>query len=354
MANKQTDPIQALANDIVNTIDSVATRRSDKASFDKSFYATILGVNRKFTDDVSAEDQDALIAKYSIPETVSEGEYSYFTFKINGSYYVKSQYGNFKLYDNVMVYIPNGDWSRMYVDYPTGDKSTGGGGSDPVVLPKVTAAPTRPASILEGDFLAMVENDDTLTTLYRYINHEWTSVPFEYGTNPGTLHTEGTYYGMFAAGDLRTIFLYENGSLQQLAYAYDNPNILPNVFFKNEVPAELAAVGDYWLQIDNYNDNNLYSVQRLEQAEDAESPTWNMLYNAAVPVVYIQPTQPSASGIKEGAWWIQIDNTTDKNIRYIKKYTGYTWATVCIPAGGSGDVTINISHAILVKKEELM
>ena len=354
MANKQTDPIQALANDIVNTIDSIATRRSNKASFDKSFYATILGVNRKFTDDVTVEEQAELIQKFSIPESVADNELSYYTIKINGAYYCKAQNGDFKLYEKVMVYIPNGEWSKMYIDRVGVVSSEGGGGSDPVVLPKVTAAPTRPAAVLEGDFLAMVENDDTLTTLYRYINHEWTSVPFEYGTNPGTLHTEGTYYGMFAAGDLRTIFLYENGSLQQLAYAYDNPNILPNVFFKNEVPAELAAVGDYWLQIDNYNDNNLYSVQRLEQAEDAESPSWNMLYNAAVPVVYIQPTQPSASGIKEGAWWIQIDNTTDKNIQYIKKYTGYVWATVCIPAGGSGDININISHAILVQKDEVV
>ena len=175
MNQKQSSPTLITASIIAKTMGNTALTYRDKASFDKSYFSTILGVNQKFTDDVSAEDQDALIAKYSIPETVSEGEYSYFTFKINGSYYVKSQYGSFKLYDNVMVYIPNGDWSRMYVDYPTGDKSTGGGGGDPVVLPKVTAAPTRPASILEGDFLAMVENDDTLTTLYRYINHEFVS-----------------------------------------------------------------------------------------------------------------------------------------------------------------------------------
>ena len=352
MSKKQSDPVYILAEQIIESAQQIAASQTSKAPYDKSYKAVILGTNRKFTDDVTVEEQAELIQKFSIPESVADDEPSYYTIKINGAYYCKAQNGDFKLYEPVMVYIPNGEWSKMYIDR-VGVVSEGGGGSDPVVLPKVTAAPTRPAAVLEGDFLAMVENDDTLTTLYRYINHEWTSVPFEYGTNPGTLHTEGTYYGMFAAGDLRTIFLYENGSLRQLAYAYDNPNILPNVFFKDEVPVELAAVGDYWLQIDNYNDNNLYSVQRLEQAEGAESPSWNTLYNAAVPALYVQPTQPSASGIKEGAWWIQIDNTTDKNIQYIKKYTGYTWATVCIPAGGSGDITINISHAILVKAEDV-
>ena len=351
MANKQTDPIQALANDIVNTIDSVATRRSDKASFDKSFYATILGVNRKFTDDVTIEEQAELIQKFSIPESVAEDEPSYYTIKINGAYYCKAQNGDFKLYEKVMAYIPNGEWSKMYIDRVGVVSSEGGGGSDPVILPNVIVAVDEPPIIREGDFLATVEEHTTLTSLKRYSDNKWQDVEFLYGTNYNDLTVEGVYYGWFTGGDMRVIFEYVTDHIQAVAYSAESPYLDYNVFY-TETP-DAVAVGDYWIEIDNETDQNIVALHKYQIDEDTQTAQWVTLYNAAVPSVYIQVNDPvNTYTVKNGAYWIEIDNNTDKNLRYLKKRIEGNWVIQCAAISGA-DVTINISHAILVKAEDV-
>lgn len=119
MANKNTDPIYALAEQIVGSSEKLAESKVNKAQYDKSFTVVVLGVNQKFTGDVSAEDKTVLIEKYSIPSEIEEGSPNYYTIKINGAYYISKQNGNFKLYDKVMAYLPNSDWSRLYLDYPS-------------------------------------------------------------------------------------------------------------------------------------------------------------------------------------------------------------------------------------------
>lgn len=216
-------------------------------------------------------------------------------------------------------------------------------GGTPVVLPKVIASPTRPTVVIDGDCLAMVSGT-TLTALKRLTSGEWTDVPFDYGSNPGTLHTEGTYYGWFNNGVLVAIYVYENSTIKQVAPG-------ANSFYIDEVPTDEASVGDYWLNIDNLQSCNLYQVQRLEQGET--TPEWATLYNVAVPVVYVQATEPSGAGVKPNAWWIQTGGQSfyDKTIVSVKQYeANYGWVTRCTPGSGSGDLTINIDYAIVVDK----
>lgn len=218
------------------------------------------------------------------------------------------------------------------------------GGGTPANLPKIIASPTRPTVVIDGDCLAMVSGT-TLTALKRLTSGEWTDVPFDYGTNPGTLHTEGTYYGWFNNGVLVAIYVYENNTIKQVAPG-------ANSFYIDEVPTDEASVGDYWLNIDNLQSCNLYQVQRLEQGET--TPGWTTLYNVAVPVVYVQATEPSGAGVKPNAWWIQAGGQSfyDKTIVSVKQYeANYGWVTRCTPGGsGSGDLTINIDYAIVVDK----
>ena len=213
-------------------------------------------------------------------------------------------------------------------------------GNGSATLPKVTASPTRPALISEGDFLATVSGT-TLSALKKLISGEWSDVSFEYGTNPGTLHTEDTYYGFFNNGELVAIFYFHNNALSQVAPG-------ANSLYINELPTDVAAVGDYWLSIGNTTDRNLYMVQRVKQG--ISSPEWETLYNSAVPALYVQPTQPD-SGYKVNAWWIQTAGVNDNTIVAVKQYVANTgWVTRCTPGSGSGDLTINIDYAIVVDK----
>lgn len=216
-------------------------------------------------------------------------------------------------------------------------------GGTPVVLPKVTASPTRPAAIIEGDFLATV-SDTTLTALKKNTDGEWDDVPFQYGTNPGELQSDDIYYGFFYNGELVAVYIRQNGAIIQLAPG-------ANSVYINELPTEVAAVGDYWLGIGDTTARNLYMVQRLEQEQGAASPEWVTLYNEAVPALFVQADQPT-TGFKANAWWIQTTSASDKTIVAVKQYVAnFGWVTRCTPGGGgSGDLTINIDYAIVVDK----
>lgn len=169
MASKNTDIIEQLADTIVaNLTTPVAKRGKETAPNDKSFYATILGVNQKFVDTISTDDQATLIEKFSLPETVEDGENSYYIFKINGAYYCKSQNGDFKLYDDIMVYVPNGDWSRMYIDYPIYIK-------EDTHIPMPFVSETEPEEgMVEGDYWDKVDSNGDILAVYIYQPNEIT------------------------------------------------------------------------------------------------------------------------------------------------------------------------------------
>lgn len=225
----------------------------------------------------------------------------------------------------------NGEWLLLC-------KFNGGGGD--VTLPNVfVQASAPPVEINAGDFLVTYRNS-VVSAVKRYQNGVWTAVEYMYGTNPGELTSEGVYYVYISGGEIQVIMTKVGSQIVGVAVPYRTAGL--NFVYINTI--DTASEGDYWLEI-NENQKDLYSVRRLSDQSE-----WETLYNSAVPALFILPGEPASSNVKDGAYWIQIDNFTDMNIQYIKKRVSGSWATVCVPAGGSGEVTINISHAILVDK----
>ena len=105
---------EQLGEELINSSEEVFTKKVAKAQYDKSYKTTIVGCNRYFTDDVPAETQAELIKKYNIPEVSVSGVY--YTFRINGNWYVKSSNNDFKLYEEVVVRVPNGNWDNMFIE----------------------------------------------------------------------------------------------------------------------------------------------------------------------------------------------------------------------------------------------
>ena len=301
MAQKQSDPIQILANNIVDTMNTVATRRSDKAPFDKSYYATILGVNRKFTDDVSADDQTALIEKFALPETVEDGEMNYYIFKINGAYYCSKQNGDFKLYDIIMVYIPNGNWSNLYIDYP--NAYSGGSGGSGTSLPNYTVSPDAPGGDAPNDGdLWIVVNDETLDEftditidsfikMYRFGTTEdeqvskWRLVKTAVGRSSSCVDKDNDDYWIKLDEDEKTFLKICQWEVSPSYTTYYE--IYPNAE-RGTTPAlsistkEPMKEGDYWVDIDNESDKNIESLQIYSFNEDELKYEWEVVFNVPI------------------------------------------------------------------------
>lgn len=277
MAQKQSDPVYILAETIVDSAQQIASSRTEKAHYDKTFNAVILGRNQKFTDNVSEDEQSEIIEKFSIPETVREGENNYYTFKINGAYYCKSQNGDFKLYDKIMVYIPNGNWSDMYFDYADGaSHNSGGGGGSDTELPDYIVSPDMPGGddCNIGD-LWIVTNDETITefanltedtfvNMYEYKADENEVVDWRLvkvcisGTSSKVDVINDDYWIKTDENNIFTeIDMWEmSGSTTSFYEIYPNPEreTAPNVSIYNYTPLKL---GDYWYEIDGDVSKNL-------------------------------------------------------------------------------------------------
>lgn len=106
----------------------IVGKKLSKAQYDKSYKTTIVGCNRYFTDDVPKETQAELIKKYNIPEVSVSGVY--YTFRINGNWYVKSSNNDFKLYEEVVVRVPNGNWDNMFIEVQRDTVVEGGVGKN--------------------------------------------------------------------------------------------------------------------------------------------------------------------------------------------------------------------------------
>ena len=113
MSNNKDKSFDRITKTIVNKSNYIAKKKIDKAQYDKSYNAIILGVNQNFVDDIPNKDKSELISKHSIPKTADNGKY--YTFKINGVYYVKKSNTDFKLYEDVVIRVPNGNWNNMFI-----------------------------------------------------------------------------------------------------------------------------------------------------------------------------------------------------------------------------------------------
>lgn len=294
MAQKQTDPTLRTASIIANSMGDTALTYRNKAPNDKTFSTTILGVNQKFTDNVSEDEQSEIIEKFSIPETVEEGEDNYYTFKINGVYYCKSQNGNFKLYDKIMVYVPNGDWSRMYFDYDTsyyGNSKYSNNGSN-VDVPNVIFAVDEPGGDTTAidDFWFVADNytsemeftdldQDTILSIYQYLENEDSGVTAWYKSSLVPSKDLPTHPEI---GDYHIKLDNDTGKCTQIYKCTNNVGTITwhevypenkevNVTISDKAPMK---VGDYWLEWDNYTDKNIIAVWRYEIEPDILVEEW--------------------------------------------------------------------------------
>ena len=113
MANKNTDPIEMLADSICNSLVSASARAGkETAPFDKSYPTQIVGVNTDFISTIDAETRQSLILKFGLTDDPAENKYIVY---INGEYYCCTSQSNYGLYENVVVFAPNGDWDRLYI-----------------------------------------------------------------------------------------------------------------------------------------------------------------------------------------------------------------------------------------------
>jgi len=145
-----------LAEEILNAGLDITDKKIAKAQYDKSFNATILGVNQDFTDDVLEKDQETLIKKYSIPEVPDKD--NYYTFKINGSYYVKSSNTSFNLYEKVVIRVPNGNWDNMYIVANKSARS--GSGVSTQLIASVDEPSSTDYKLKDGDYWIKIDNED--------------------------------------------------------------------------------------------------------------------------------------------------------------------------------------------------
>ena len=329
LANKNTDPIEMLADSICNSLVSASTRAGkETAPNDKTFSAIILGTNQKFTDDVSVEDKAAIIQKFSIPEAVEEGEQIYYTFKINGAYYCKRQNGDFKLYDKVNVYIPNGEWSNMYFDYPnsSGNGSSGGGSGTVVDIPRVVWSVNAPGTDIMNDGDLWIVPDSKAITEFTDINENHYNAIYRCETDEETNISRWVLYNCHI-GSLAIISKYD--------------------------------VGDYYIDVDN-EDHNFEKVMMCTE-KSGSSATWVEVYPDPETEVSINVTVYYEKPFNVGDYWLKLDSNNTQNITAVYQYQFNPERNKCewilqgnCGGGGGSSITINISHAILVQQEDVI
>ena len=302
MASKNTDIIEQLADTICGNLVATSTKNGkETAPNDKTYPSIIIGVNQKFTDDVSEPDATSLVQKFRIPEKVDDGDNSYYTFKIDGVYYCKRQSGNFKLYDDVMVYIPNGNWSKMYLDYNTNSKNRNDNNGY-VNLPDIIIAPDAPGGDTVESDLWFVVNDDSATDFTDITSDSFTSM-YSYAPNDDEI----------------------------LSWQNVKPVISKT--------APSGKVGDYWIKINN--DDEFIRLSICTESTSI-STTWAEIYpnseTETTPTILISLDKP----MTDGDYWCDIDNENNKNLEAVYKYEinvdeqQYEWALKFNIKSGSG------------------
>lgn len=368
---KQTSKVLAFGENFCSGAYGISGNKTDKAPFDKTYPAIILGVNQKFVGDISEQNKTMVIEKFSIPEAVEEGEQTYYTFKINGAYYVKQQNGDFKLYDKIMVYIPNGDWSNMYFDYPDASShggSGGGGGEsgDEHQLIVSVDVPGGAEPKLGDMWLFVREGSSTVFSelevsdyvgMYTYQQDEdleiqsWKSIPCTVGgNNPPSDGKVGNIWIKVENNYFSKIYLCTSVSsaiVWSEVYPDDETGEGYNLYISPDKP---ITEGDYWVEINNNTQQNIMSLSQYKLALDGTKYEWRLIYNSRTPAIYFQATDPAEMyEVKTGDYWIKTE-ASDMLIYNISRRSGRFWIRQGV---AGGDLTINISHAILVQKDEV-
>ena len=123
-----------LATALLDTTKTITNKKISNAEYDKSYSSVIMGRNKVFVDDVSTDIQNKLITEHNIAD---DSKPIYYSFQINGQWYVKQSPSDFKLYENVVIRVPNGNWNNMFIEV---QRDTVGGSGEPTPTP--TPPPT--------------------------------------------------------------------------------------------------------------------------------------------------------------------------------------------------------------------
>lgn len=126
--------IDELSSAIVDGMIAASQNEVNKAQYDKSYRTSIYGVNQVFVSGVTSAQSAELIKTYAIPKSVASTSPTYYTVKLKDKFYCVKSPKKFSPYEEVMLYIPNNDWSRMYIDKVGADKASGGSVLDAVEI----------------------------------------------------------------------------------------------------------------------------------------------------------------------------------------------------------------------------
>ena len=243
---KHSAPEDCFVDRLFEGLCSVSADKAEKARFDRSFRAVILGVDRKFTDTVSEGDRSDIVEKFGIPETTENGESKYYTFRIDGAYYVKRSAFPFKLYDEIKVRVPNGSWSDMFIE---------NGVKDDAFVPEVIYSQAEPTTeeytLRVGDIWIKTDENGSLVSVYEYRTAE--------------------------SGDEDEETLYE----------WQPKTSVPAVIYSAAEPAaetHSLKAGDIWIEINSENDKKARAVyEYVISDETAEEPVYIWQTRAAIP-----------------------------------------------------------------------
>jgi hypothetical protein len=271
-----------------------------------------------------------------------------------------------------MVYVPNGDWSNMYVDYADGASHFGGNNSDSSntghqIL--VGVDPPGGENPEVGDIWLFVkdENNTTFTNLepsdyvgmYTYQEdsdsniESWQPAHCVVST---TMPTEDAQVGQFwirvKDGKFFKVSICtqatEHATTWSEVYPQDETGMDYNFYISASLP---ITDGDYWVEIDSVSTQNIVSFSQYKFNSTANKYEWRLMYNVNAPAVYIQATDPTLTyDVKIGDYWIKVSDDSDTLIYNISQWRGRAWLRKGV---AGGDLTINISHAILVQKDEV-
>lgn len=318
---KKNNPRQNLGGNLADGVEITAREYRNNAPNDKSYFTTICGVNQKFTEEVTEYDINNKLNKFNIPETVEEGDNNYYTFKLNNEYYCKQQTGNFMLYDRIMVYLPNGDWSRMYFDYsPDSANFSGGnqGSGDIIDLPQIIEAVEEPGgdNPAENDLWIVLNNEDAKT--------------FDDITEDNFV----AIYTFESVEDDETVMWRKHNC----AVSHPSPSHM------NE--------NDYWIgtNLDGESQRIYQYVYVTNPTTHTKSLVWREIYPeneyGDVPQLYIDTLSP----MKENDYWLDIDSEEDRNIegryqyRYDEETKSYKWVLMYKVEANTGGVGRNVGR----------
>ena len=346
MAKKMIDPTLDTAHKIANNMGKTALKYREKSPFDKTYNAVILGVNQKFIKDITDGDKSDVIVKYAIPEAVDEGENSYYTFKINGAYYCKRQNGSFKLYDDIMVYIPNGDWSRMYFDYADGASHFEGNSTSGNIEESQwwVSADAPGGNLFKTGDLWIVVNNPTITNFTNVTTKNYVKI-YQYNADDNDItgyHYLDCSIGRSYTGDISTLSVGDiyiqttlSGKFKRILqctaiegttvtwleiYPDSDTEYTPNVTISNQKP---MGIGDHWIDVDTDETINAEALWEYIYDSSAKKQRWERLclFSAGTShTLYSQPDEPEDINIKTDDLWIETTSVESPVAEALYKY----------------------------------